>query len=141
MNYSTAIFLISDSVRAVEATYEADTEKTTAPRTVFKTLNSDIKVGDYVVVPTNTRHNMTVCKVAAVDIEIDLETTEEIAWIIGTVDRADFEDLKRQEDEAIAKIKSAEKRRKREQLRRDLLADAEDDLKALPIYERHEASE
>lgn len=141
MNYSTAIFLISDSVRAVEATYEADTEKATAPRTVFKTLNPDIKVGDYVVVPTNTRHNMTVCKIVAVDIEIDLETTEEIAWIIGTVDRADFEDLKRQEDEAIAKIKSAEKRRKREQLRRDLLADAEDDLKALPIYERNESSE
>lgn len=131
MNYSKAIFLISDTVRAIEATYEAGED---ASRTTFKTLNQDIKVDDYITVPTDTRHKMTVCKVVGVDLDIDLESSERIDWVIGTVDRADFEELQRQEDDAISKIKSAEKRRKRAELRDALIADAEDDLKALPIY-------
>ena len=131
MNYSRAIFLISDEVRAVNVTYEDDED---APHTMFKTLDPNIAVDDYVVVPTNTRHRMTVCKVAETDVEPDLEASSDLQWIIGIVNRADFEDIKRQETEAITKIKSAEKRRKREELRKALLADAEDDIKALPIY-------
>ena len=132
MNYSKAIFLISDTIRAVECTYEAGDD---APRSTFKTLDPNIEVGQYVVVPTETRHWMTVCRVMAVDTEPDLEGGEEIKWIIGTVDRADFEALKRQEDEAVARIKSAEKRRKRDELRKTMLADmSEDEIKALPIY-------
>ena len=130
MNYSRAIFLISDEVRAVYVTYEADEH---ASRSMFKTLDSSIKADDYVVVPTNTRHKMTVCRVAEVDVEPDLEGSDDLDWIIGVVNRADFEDIQRQENEAINKIKSAEKRRKRDELRKALLADAEDELKALPI--------
>lgn len=131
MNYSTAIFLISDKARAVMVTYE---EHDNAPRTMYKTFNANIKVDDYVVVPTTTRHHMTVCRVAAVDVEPDFDAAKDVEWIIGTVDPADYEDLKAQEADAIAKIRSAEKRRKREELRQALIADAEDDLKALPIY-------
>ena len=60
MNYSTAIFLISDEVRAINVTYERDGD---AKRTLFKTFSKTIKIDDYVVVETNTRHHMTVCKV------------------------------------------------------------------------------
>jgi len=135
MNYSKAIFLVSDDVRAVEATYERDQVEKPAPRTVFKTLNPKIKAGDYVVVPTSTRHLMTVCQVVAVDVEIEFENGPDLDWIIGTVDRADFETIKRQEADAITKIKSAEKRRKREELRQALLDDVgEEEIKALPIY-------
>lgn len=135
MNYSMAIFLISEDVRAVMVTYE---EGEDAPRTMYKTFDKSIKVGDYVTVPTNTRHKMTVCKVADVDIEPDVENETNVEWIIGMVDRANFEDISKQEDEAIRKIKSAEKRRKRAELRESLLADAEDDLKSLPIYTHKE---
>lgn len=131
MNYSTAIFLISDQARAIVATYETG-EK--APRTVFKTLDARVKVDDYVVVPTDTRHSMTVCRVVEVDVEPDFDSATEIKWIIGTVETADFDDLKRQEEEAVGKIKAAEKRKKREELRQALIADAEGDLKMLPIY-------
>ena len=136
MNYSTAIFLISDKARAVMVTYE---EHEGAPQTMYKTFNPDIKVGDYVVVPTTTRHHMTVCKIAEVDVEPDFDAAKDVDWIIGTVDPADYEDLKAQEADAIVKIRSAEKRRKREDLRNALIADAEDDLKALPIYTYGEA--
>lgn len=77
MNYSTAIFLINKDVRAIAVTYEKidmnqDTTKMkfSAPylsggklptgATVFKTMDPKVKVDDYVTVPTDTRHGMTV---------------------------------------------------------------------------------
>ena len=135
MNYSKAVFLISDDVRAVMVTYEKDEPDRPAPRTMYKTFNTKIKVDDFVVVPTKTRHHMTVCKVVQTDVEVDLESSEEMEWVIGVVNRADFEKIKSQEGDAIAKIKSAEKRRKREELRKALLDDVgEKEIMALPIY-------
>lgn len=135
MNYSKAVFLISDDVRAVMATYEKDEPDRPAARTMFKTFDRKIKVDDYVVVPTNTRHHMTVCKVVEVDVEPDLEAGADLEWVVGVVDRADFQKIKSQEGDAIAKIKSAEKRRKREELRKTLLDDVgEKEIMALPIY-------
>lgn len=141
MNYSTAIFLISDQARGVLVTYEKDENGKKSERTFFKTLNPKIKVDDYVVVPTNTRHHMTVCKVAEVDVEPDFSAPKDVEWIVGVVDPANFEDLKAQEADAIAKIKSAEKRRMREELREKLLADIGSDIKALPIYSSTEKTE
>lgn len=139
MNYSKAIFLISDDVRAVNVTYEKDEPDRPATRTMFKTLNPKIKVDDYVVVPTDTRHHMTVCKVAEVDVEVDLETGNDMEWIVGVVNRANFQKIKSQEGDAISRIKSAEKRRKREELRQALLDDVgEEEVKALPIYSAKE---
>ena len=106
MNYSKAIFLLSDTARAVAVTYE-DYED--ADRTLFKTLDPDIKVGDYVVVETGTRHHMTVCKVMETDIDLDLEDDVKIKWIVGVVHRADFEEITQQEENAIAAIKKAQK--------------------------------
>ena len=131
MNYSRAIFLISDDVRAVACTYE---EHDNAKRTVFKTLDQNIRVDDYVVIPTDTRHHMTVVKVVEVDLEPDLEASAEMEWIIGRVDRANFEDIARQERDAIAKIRNAEMRRKKAELRKALLDDqGAQEIKALPI--------
>ncbi len=75
MNYSTAIFLINPKVRAIAAVYEPDTDNRKAPRTIFKTFDSTIEVGDYILVPTDTRHKMTVNKVVEVDVEPDLESS------------------------------------------------------------------
>ena len=143
MNYTRAIFLISDDVRAIDCAYEADTPNREAERTTFKSLDAKIKVDDYVLVPTDTRHKMTVCQVKAVDVEADVEATADILWIIGVVDRANFEEITRQEGEAIATIKSAEKRRRRDELRKSLLVDAEaaDAVKLLPIATALEAEE
>ncbi len=138
MNYPTAIFLISDQARAINLTYEKDEA---APRTTFKTLDPNIKVDDYVTVPTGTRHKMTVCKVVEVDVEPDLEASREMEWIVGVVSTVDFDQIKSQEGDAIARIKSAEKTRKRKELRDALLADVGDGLKALPIYSQAKASE
>lgn len=139
MNYSTAIFLISDDVRAIMATYEAGDG---APRTMFKTLDQRIKVNDLVVVESGTRHKVTVCKVIEVDVEVDFDCPTKVEWVKGLVDTADADEIKRQEEDAINKIKSAEKRSKREELRAKLMADVgEDSIKSLPIYTADEKAE
>lgn len=130
MNYSTAVFLINNKVRALKATYQSDQN---AARTTFKTLDPSIKVGDFIIVPTNTRHNMTVNKVMEVDVDVDFDSNDQMAWVIGKVDRSGFEKCLEQEAQAITAIKGAELKKKRDDLRETLLAKHMDEIKALPI--------
>ena len=130
MNYSTAVFLINSNVRAVHCTYEAEDS---AKRTTFKTLDKSIRAGDFVVVPTDTRHKMTVCKVVDTDVDVDFDSAACVAWIIGRIDQSAFTLTQEQEADAIAAIKSAEKTKKRNELRAAMLADSSEALKALPI--------
>lgn len=143
MNFSTAVFLINDDVRAIRVSYEKPDSSGKYPSSalrLMKTMHHDIRVGDYVVVPTSTRHNMTVVQVVETDVEPDLDGTATIEWVIGRVNTSDYAQLKALEQSAIDRIKSAEKRRKREELRKSLLADLnEADLKKLPLYQGTES--
>ena len=130
MNYSTAVFLINKHTRAILATYE---EGENAKRTMFKTLDETLKPGDFVIVPTDTRHKMTVCKVMEADVDVNFDDTMPVAWVIGKVDRAAYEQTLAQEATAIQTIKSAELRKKRNDLRDAVLADSLEAIKALPI--------
>lgn len=156
MNYSTAIFLINEEVRGIAVTYEeVDLTKDTTklkyqpaylehgrmPKgaVVMKTMDSDIKVNDYVVVPTNTRHGMTVCQVVAVDVEIDFESPDECHWIVGKVDTAPFEELRQQEAEAIAKLKDAKTHKRRKELAAELMDKLDgDSIANIPLLTKQE---
>lgn len=134
MNYSTAIFLINPKVRAIAAIYEPDTDSRKAPRATFKTFDQTIEVGDYILVPTETRHKMTVNKVVEVDIDPDLETGCQMSWVIGTVDRSLYDDVLAQEARAIDLMKAAEKTHAREELRKKMMAHVDETkLAALQI--------
>lgn len=130
MNYSTAVFLINNHVRAIRATYDVVDG---AKETTFKTLDETIAVNDYIIVPTDTRHKMTVCKVTEVDIDLDFDTTEQVDWMIGRVDTQAYDQTLKDEASAITAIKAAERRRKRDDLRANMFADHVETLKALPI--------
>lgn len=130
MNYSIAVFLINKNVRAVMGTYESDDN---AKRTLFKTLDESIAVGDFVVVPTDTRHKMTVVKVVEVDVDVDFDAPGPVQWVIGRIDRSGHDKVLAQEAVAVQAIKSAELRKKREDLRHAMFADHVETLKALPI--------
>jgi hypothetical protein len=136
-NYSTAIFLFNNKARAIMAIYEAAPTlpgQPTPKKTMYKTLDPDIKVDDFVLVPTDTRHNMTVVKVTDINVEIDLESPTKIAWVIGPIDRQDYEQVLQMEANAINAIKSAQTTKKRKALRETLMADIPvDEIKALPI--------
>lgn len=134
MNYTTAVLLINANIRAVLTVYEDDEEgKRSVTKTMFKTLDKNLTVGDYVTVPSGTRHKMTVVKVTEVDVDVDFDSTTQVGWIIGKVDKADYAEITSQENIAVQAIKSAEKLKKRNELRDALLADNADKLKALPI--------
>lgn len=134
MNLSTAIFLINKNARAIKANYDPDMpERKPSYNAVFKTLDPDIKVDDMVVVPTKTRHGFTVVKVTEADFDIDLDTTEEIAWVVQKVDKDEFDSRLEQEATAMKTIRSAEIRKKREDLAKSILADTMETIQALPI--------
>lgn len=126
MNYSTAVFLINPNCRAIEAIYEADTDTRKAPRSIFKTFDETLSEGDIILVPSDTRHKVTTCKVTAVDVELDITTVAEIKWIIGVVDQAGYEELKAIEEKAITQIKAAEKNHQREELRKKMFANMDE---------------
>ncbi|CTQ67207.1 hypothetical protein [Roseibium alexandrii] len=128
MNYSRAVFLINDQLRAIKCTYDEH-----GTETLFKTLDPTIEEGDLVVVPTDTRHGMTVVKVTEVDVDIDIDAPGNVNWIVCPVDQDTHEKNVASEKTAISKIKSAENRRKREQLRDSLFADHQETLKSLEL--------
>lgn len=128
MNNSKIVLLINDKARAMMGSYDS-VEKDK----IFKTLDPNIKVGDFVVVESTTRHNMTVVEVTEADIDVDFDKEETVRWIIQKIDDAPFKNMLEQEKEAIAAVHSAERRRKKEQLRASLFADHQERLKALPM--------
>ena len=125
MNYTTAIFLINPKVRAVMVSYEPSPSdpKVGASKTLYKSTDQELYVGDFVVVPTNTRWKSTVGRVEEVDVDYDLESSAEVQFIIARVDMLQYDLTLKMEQDMIAKIRSAEVRKKREDLRDKLLAD------------------
>lgn len=128
MKQSLIVFLINDSVRAIKGRYEEGGVDTT-----FKTLDQDIRVDDYVVVQSSTRHGLTVVKVTAVDIDVDLEANAEMLWAVQKIDMASFGVTLEQEQKAIAAVNAAEKARKKEELRRSLFANHEATIATLEL--------
>lgn len=134
MNYSTAVMLINQNIRAVKTVYEKDTPNTKHPRVIFKTLDKDIKPGDYVIVPTSTRHGMTVVIVDEVDVEVDFESGTEVKWIVDKVHTAGHETVLGEEAKWIDALKASEKRRKREEIKKNMMEMYADvGLEKLPI--------
>lgn len=127
MNYSSAVMLINENIRAVHVIYEPDQEgRSPQTRYTFKTLDKTLKVGDLVIVPTDTRHNFTVVQVSAVDVEVDFESSVQLKWLVGRVDLQDYNDVVSKESEWIDVLKQSEKRRKREELKKSVFDMYED---------------
>lgn len=116
MNFSTAVLIMPTGARCVKVIYEPDTEHTKQTREMFKTLDTTLNVDDFVVVPTGTRLNLTVCKVVAVDVDDWMDVNKEIGWIVGRVNMADANKIKEWESAAIESLKDAEKRKRRREL-------------------------
>lgn len=128
MQSSKIVFLINDSVRAIEAIYEDG-----GKREIFKTMDDKISIGDLVVVESGTRHYMTVCKVTDTDVDVSFEGGPDVKWIVQKIDTKSFERVLDQEKEAISAVQSAEKKRKRDELRKAMLANHEEEILALEM--------
>lgn len=136
-NHSLAVFLINRDVRGIMCSYEPnshDTKTGKPPFYLFKTLDQSIKVGDLVIIPTDTRWGYTVVRVEEVDVEPDFDSQITYKWLVGAVDKGAYDHILAQENEAIARIKTAEKRAARDELKEKLFKSHEEDLKSLPLY-------
>lgn len=129
MNKSLAVFLASNECRMIKISYEPDDKSPVG----FKTFDKSLKVDDLVVIPTNTRHEFTVAKVVAVDIEVDLDTGTQYQWIAGRFDPKGHLSTLEREAKMLEAIRSAELKRKREQLKSDLINDLGGDENLLII--------
>lgn len=121
MNYSTAVMLINTNIRAIKVSYEVDHNNKAKQTYLYKTLDSTIGVNDYVVVPTTTRHKMTVCRVEEVDAEVDFEDDIEIKWVVAKTNKEEYNNILIEEQKWIEALKASEKRRKREELKKGLM--------------------
>lgn len=127
MNNSTAIFLINSACRVVKATYQDGD----APK-CFKTLDQGLKKDDLILVQTDTRHKLTVCKIVEVDVDFDPDTNDVITWVFGKVDMDPINRLIAAEEAAVKRIKTKQLERKRAELAKDMAAD-DDEIKKLPL--------
>ncbi len=136
MNYSTVICLVSPDVRGISCCYEFESDGETPKKIyTYKSLDTTIVKDDLVVVPTNTRMGFTVVKVIECDVEIEIESSIEYKWIAGRFDKTVYDELLRQEDMAISRIKKAKKTRARRELKETILEDVdESDLTSLPVF-------
>lgn len=128
MHDSRKVFLLEGELRCITAAYEAGDDART---TEFKTFDAAIAVDDYIIVPTDTRHEMTVCKVHKVDVEPDLDSGGEMLWVIGKISLAGHEATVASEERFIAAARSAERSRRMKQLKEDILADVDTNIKVI----------
>lgn len=130
MNYTTALFLINDNLKAVYANYDPNRSH---DKTMFKTLDSSIKVGDYIVVPSKTRYNLTCVKVVEIAAEPDLDASTPVEWVIQKVNYEDYQERLDKEKASMSEIKDLVSRRKKAALLAAFGADNIDILKSLPM--------
>ena len=133
MHDSRKVFLLDPEPRCILATYEPDPDPTFSSskpiRTEFKTFDETIEVDDYIVVPTNTRHNMTVMKVVEGDVDADFESDGKIDWVVAKTSDAVYQDLLAQEKKILDVVKAAKEKRLKAQQKADFLDGiAEEDL-------------
>lgn len=127
MNYSSAVMLINPNIRAIKVIYESEKENPRQSQYTFKTLDPTIAKDDLVIVPTDTRHGMTVVKVAEVDVEIDFDSNVELKWAVDKVQSENYTTVLEQEAVWIEAIKASEKRKKREELKKSMIDMYQDD--------------
>ena len=134
MDPSKIVFLINDKVRLIQVSYDGTPQPGDAAKHyLFKTLEQSLAVDDFVVVETNTRHGLTVCKVVEVDLDVDFDDGQPLKWAFQRVDSAAIELIRAQEGEAMKAAARAELKRKRDQLREGIFAEHSEMLTGLAL--------
>jgi hypothetical protein len=127
VNPEMAIFLADipgAPVRCLEVVYDP---RKPHEKTLCKTFDQTIKIDDYVVVQTDERHNMTVCKVVRVDIQPSLRSSDRCRWILSKVDMDAHERNLTGEQHLLNVMHSAEIRKEREEMRKTFMGDLKPD--------------
>ena len=133
MNYSSAVMIINHEIRAIRTSYEPGKDGHVTSTSVFKTLDKTVKVGDYVVVPTETRWGYTVNRVEAVDVDVDFDSDVQLKWVLNKVDIDGNKKTVSEEGKWFTALQESEKRKRREELRKQLIETHGDEVNKLMI--------
>lgn len=120
MNYSTAVILFNENIRVIKVIYEDPDVNSRQKEYLVKTLDQSIKKDDFVIIPTSTRHSMTVVKVIEIDVEVDFDSPVELKWIVSKVDKSTHDKILEDEKVWIDTMKQAEIKKKREDIRANI---------------------
>jgi len=120
MNYTTAVMLFNENIRAISVVYEDTKEAPNQKTWIFKTLDQSIKKDDILVVASSTRHGLTTVKVIEADVEIDFDSDVQLKWIIQKVETATYDKILEEEKVWIDTMKKAEMQKKREDIRSNI---------------------
>ncbi len=117
MNLSSAIMLVNEGIRPVKIEYDPDIFKNNNPNKLFKTLDTALKVGDLVIIPTNTRHKFTIGKVEEIDFPVDFNSPEQWGWIGGKFDKETYDQMLKIEDSVKHMVAKATENKMRAELK------------------------
>lgn len=137
-NESLAIVLVNREVRLVRCTYDGFDKNGTPLGSpgLFKTLETDLKKGDLVIVPTGTRVGFTVVGVSELDVRPDFESNERAEWIVGKLDVSPYQQMLGKERKFIDAVHEADRRAREDKLREQLLGNMSEDVrKAIPVLD------
>lgn len=126
MRHSNMILVLNDDVRCVSVSYQPGEKGYT-----YKTFDHSLKVDDYVAIPTDTRHGFTIGRVTEVDIDFDIESNLELKWIAGKIDKEAYDTILEKEQEMIRAVGAAERRAKRESMRKNLFEAKEEEMQRI----------
>ncbi len=128
MHPSHYILIANPNVLIARCAYNEDKPGINTDVTAFKTLDTSIQPGDYVVIPTNRRHGMTVVRVKSVDPLLKsryaIKGDDKLDWIIGKVDKSAYETLLKHEGDLIERFNALEIERERQELAKTHMAGA-----------------
>lgn len=116
MNLSAAIMLVDKTVRPVRVEYDPDNKYNNNPMFQFKTIDPAIKVGDLVIVQTNTRYGFTICKVVEIDYAVDFHDPRPWGWIGGKFDKEGFDNVLKIEEGVKSRVAKAEENKMRQEI-------------------------
>lgn len=88
----------------------------------YKTMMTDIEVGDKILVWAKNQELKVVEVVQVLDpLEVDLDPSIKYSWVVQKVDNSHYEACMEMEAQLVEKLRKAILRKKKEQLRDDLL--------------------
>lgn len=120
MNYTTAVMLFNENIKAVTVAYEDPKDNPSQKTWMFKTLDHSIKKDDIVIVQSGTRHGLTTAKIIDDNAEVDFDSNIELKWIVSKVDTSTHAKIIEEEKIWIDTMKQAEMKKKREDIRSNI---------------------
>lgn len=125
-NPSLAAFLLDNGPRCISVSYDRTSDRTGKDIPIdvksFKTFDTTLKVGDLVVVPTDTRWGFTVGRVEAVDTRVNYSSPEITRWVASKVDREGYKAILDQEEVLLGKVGQAQELKAKRELADELKA-------------------